>query len=203
VAKDLDRFLQGQPVHAHPPTLIERLRRFARRAPALSVHLVALAMLLVVTQLRYLTTENLDLGLHLKVEGLLVGWMLISVGLHWMSRSDRSERIAGTMLLCVDAALITVLLALLTEPGAPLGPLLIGYPLIIVGGAMFFNARRVVIVTAAAVLSYVALLIAEPHLVEPIHHQVCFVIMLLAIAGCLVHQVRRVKTLSDYFESRR
>jgi hypothetical protein len=203
VAKDLDRFLQGQPVHAHPPTAIERLRRFARRAPALSVHLVALAMLLVVTQLRYLTTENLDLGLHLKVEGLLVGWMLISVGLHWMSRSDRSERIAGTMLLCVDAALITVLLALLTEPGAPLGPLLIGYPLIIVGGAMFFNARRVVIVTAAAVLSYVALLIAEPHLAEPVHYQVCFVIMLLAIAGCLVHQVRRVKTLSDYFESRR
>jgi hypothetical protein len=203
VAKDLDRFLQGQPVHAHPPTLIERLRRFARRAPTLSLHLVALAMLLVVTQLRYLTNDAVDLSLHLKVEGLLVAWMAISIGLHVAARSEVSERIAGTTLLCFDAALITVLLALLSDPESAPGPLLIGYPLIIVGGAMYFDARRVIIVTAAAIVSYLTLLIAEPYLAQPIHYHACFLIMLLAIAGCLVHQVRRVKTLSDYFQSRR
>ncbi len=82
VAKDLDRYLQGHSVQALPPTPIERVRRFARRSPALVVHLVALGMLLVVTQLRYLTSVELDLGLHLKVEGLLLGWMGICVALH-------------------------------------------------------------------------------------------------------------------------
>lgn len=203
VAKDLDRFLQGQPVHAHPPTAAERIRRFARRAPALSVHLIALTLLVLVAQLRYFTSSNPDLTLHLQVEGLLVFWIAVSIGLHLVGHSEVTEQIAGTALLCIDAALITVLLILLCEPGSPPGPLLIGYPLIIVGGAMFCHARRVVIVTAAAIVSYLALLIAEPYLVNPIHYQACFVIMLLAIAGCLIHQVRRVKTLSDYFESRR
>ncbi len=91
----------------------------------------------------------------------------------------------------------------MSEPGAPPGPLLIGYPLIIVGGAMFFHARRVVIVTIASIMSYVALLVAEPHLAQPVHYHVCFLIMMLAIAGCMLHQVRRVRKLSDYFESRR
>ncbi len=203
VARDLDRFLQGQPVQARPPTYLERVRRFARRAPALTVHLVALLMLVIVAQLRFLMTDGLDLGLHLKITGMLLAWIATSVGLHLIARSENQERIAGTIQLCFDAALITVLLALMSEPGEPPGPLLIGYPLIVVGGAMFFNVRRVMIVTTAAIASYLALLIAEPHLINPVHYHVCFLIMLLAIAGCLIHQVRRVKTLSDYFQSRR
>lgn len=203
VAKDLDRFLQGQPVHARPPTAVERLRRFARRAPALSVHLVALSLLLLVAQLRYMMAKEVDLGLHLKIAGSLLLWIVVCVGLHWTGRKKSLERIAGTIQLCADAVLLTLLLALMSARGAPPGQLLIGYPLIIVGGAMFFDVRRVVVVTIAASLSYLGLLIAEPQLIQPVHYHVCFLIMLLAIAGCLVHQVRRVRTLSDYFQSRR
>ena len=46
VARDLDRFLQGKPVHAQPPTISDRVRRFARRAPVLCVHLIALSLLI-------------------------------------------------------------------------------------------------------------------------------------------------------------
>ena len=203
VAEDLDRFLQGQPVQAQPPTRGERLRRFARRAPALAAHLVALGLLLTVAQARYLTTSDGELGLHLQVTALLLLWIGISVGLHWIGSSKAAERIAGTTLLCVDAMLITVLIGLLSEPDAPPGPLVAGYPLIIVGGAMYFHLRRVIVVTAAAITSYVALLVAEPYLADPLHYHISFIIMLLTIAFCVGHQVRRVKTLSDYFESRR
>lgn len=203
VARDLDRFLQGQPVHARPPTGIERLRRFARRSPALSVHLVALGLLLFVAQMRFLWTETRDWPLHYQITGLLTGWMLISVLLHLTGRSKTSEGVAGTALLCIDAALITVLIGLMSDRQTHPGPLLIGYPLIIVSGAMFFHVPRVVLVTIASILSYVSLLIVEPHLRQPLHYQVCFLIMLLAIAACMIHQVRRVRTLSDYFESRR
>ena len=58
--------------------------------------------------------------------------------------------------------MLTVLLALMTDAATPPGPLLIGYPLIIVGGALFFDARRVMLVTVAAIVSYLALLWAEP-----------------------------------------
>ena len=201
VAKDLDRFLQGQPVDARPPTTAERIRRFARREPVLFVHLGALSLLMVVAQIRYLTA-GVDPSLHTKVIGLLAIWMGISIVLHLFSRGATAERVAGTALLCVDAAMITALLVLMCEPGSPPGPLLIGYPLIIVGGAMFFHVSRVVIVTIAAIISYVALLIAEPYLIPPVHYHICFLIMLLAISASLVHHVRRVRTLSDYFQSR-
>jgi serine/threonine-protein kinase len=202
VAQELNRFLQGEPVQARPPTATERVRRFARRSPALTVHLVALALLILVAQLRYLLAET-DPWLHAKVMGSLFLWLGFSVLSHVVSSNDRSERIAGTVLLCVDAAMITVLLALMCEPGSPPGPLLIGYPLMVVAGALYFHVNRVVIVTIASVVSYLSLLVAEPYLVEPIHYHVCFLIMLLAIAGCLLHQVRRVRTLSDYFQSPR
>ena len=77
------------------------------------------------------------------------------------------------------------------------------FPLMVVAGALYFHVNRVVIVTIASVVSYLCLLVAEPYLIEPIHYHVCFLIMLLAIAGCLLHQVRRVRTLSDYFQSPR
>lgn len=203
VAEDLDRFLQGQPVLARPPTSIERMRRFARRAPALAVHLFALGLLQIVSQIYYFTGAERELDLHLRVTALLLFWIMISVATHVAAKRKPAERIAGPALLCIDAVLITVLIAMMTQPGAPPGPLVAGYPLLIVGGAMFFKLSRVVVVTVASIASYLGLLIAEPHLIDPVHYQICFIIMLLAIAGCVGHQVRRVKSLSDYFESLR
>ncbi len=203
VAKDLDRFLQHQPVQARPPTPLERIRRFARRSPTFSVHLVALGLIFIVTQLRYVSSPDGDFSFHLQVSGLLVMWILLSVGLQLLGRSERSEHLSGTLLLCIDAALVTVLFGMMSNPDVPLGPLLIGYPLIIVSGAMFFHVRRVVLVTIASIVSYLALLVVEPSLRQPMHYHVCFLIMLLAIAACMVHLIRRVRMLSDYFETRR
>ena len=203
VANDLDRFLQHAPVHARPPTRLEQIRRFTRRSPTLSVHLAALALLLIVAQFRYLFTPDRKLTLHLQISGLLIGWALISIALHLTGKTSVSERVAGTILLCTDAALVTVLFVLMSTPDVPPGPLLIGYPLIIVSGAMYAHVPRVVLVTIASVISYLALLTVEPSLRHPVHYPVCFLIMLLSIAACMVHQVRRVRTLSDYFESRR
>ena len=47
---------------------------------------------------------------------------------------------------------------------------------------MFFDVRRVVVVTIAAFLSYLGLLIAEPQLIQPIHYHICF-LLALAVAG--------------------
>ncbi|XZE53011.1 serine/threonine-protein kinase [Planctomycetaceae bacterium SH139] len=202
IAADLDRFLQGQPIQARPPTAVEQLRRFTRRAPALTVHVAVISLLIVIAQARYLIV-GADQTLHVKIISTLTIWIGFAWLLHLISRSDRSEHVAGTALLCIDAVMITVVLSLMCEPGSPPGPLLIGYPLIVVAGAMFFYVRRVVIVTIAAAASYLCLLWLEPYLVEPAHYHICFLVMLGAIAFSLVHQVRRVRMLSDYFEYQR
>lgn len=203
VAKDLDCFLQGLPIHARPPSIWQRVRRLISGSPGISVHVIALALLLSVSQLRYLLKEQKEWELHVNISGLLLGWILLCLALHWLPRNRASERIAGTALLCIDAALVTALFSLMSTPAVPPGPLLVGYPLIVVAGAMYLDVARVVIVTVASMISYVTLLLVEPSLAEPIHYHACFFIMLLAISACMIHQVRRVRTLKDYFESRR
>lgn len=169
----------------------------------LSVHLAALGLLLFVAQIRYLMSPDRSVDLHLQISGLLLVWGATSIGLHYCSTNAQRERLAGTTLLCIDAVMVTVLFSLMSTPEVPPGPLLIGYPLIVVAGAMYFQVQRVVIVTVASILSYLALLVVEPSLGRPIHYHVCFLIMLISISACLVNLVRRVRTLKDYFDADR
>src|SRR5262249_10853002 len=63
LADDLRRFLDGEPIHARPIGVFERLRRWRRRKPALAA-LAALLLFVVVASLLGLT------GLWLHSEGL-------------------------------------------------------------------------------------------------------------------------------------
>ncbi len=203
LAADLDRFLQDQPVLAQPLAWIERLSRFSRKSPALVSHLISLALMLLIAQVQYFSRSSETLEYHLQISGLLTTWALASLGFDQLEDHKRLGPLVNPSWLCLDVIMLSCLLGLLSTPETPPGPLLIGYPMLIVGGGMFFRVRLVWLVTIAAMLSYVALIIARQYLLEPLHYHVSFLLILSAIGVCVAHQVRRVRVLGEYFEARR
>lgn len=203
LAQDLDRYLQGVPTLAKPPTFIEKLPRLALREPALSVHVTSLLLLLVISNVIYVVKEGISLFGHLIVSSLLIGWLFAACLIVVLGVRFQRQMTAQTVLLCFDSVMLSVLLGWVTTEQEFPGPMLIGYPLLIVSGATFCRVRLVVLVTAASLCSYVGLIIARPFLLYPVHQHVVFVILQLGIAACLIHQVRRVRALSDYFQVQR
>ena len=203
VAEDLDRFLNGLPTQAQAPTIIERLRRFGRRSSVISIHLGALGLMLLLGQVQFATGNGLESNDHLEVTFVMLAWIAMSVFCGFLTGIKKWESIAATFWLCADAVFLTVLIAKLSDPNInPPGTLLIGYPMIVVGGGMFFQARMVILVTIASMLSFIGLLVLESDPSSPFRNAV-FLILLACIGICCLHHVRRFRRLNDYVESRR
>ena len=203
VAEDLERFLNGLPTHARPPTIVDRLRRFGRRSPVISSHLGALGLALIIGQLQFAMSATKNLNHHIQVTFITLAWIAISVLCGFFARSKRFEAMVATFWLCADSLLLTVLISMMSTPIQPAGAILIGYPMVVVAGGMFFRARMVVLVTIVTMLSYVALLVLEPYMLNNLFQHAIFLALLACMGICCLHQVRRFRMLSNYIESRR
>ena len=203
VAEDLERYLHGLPTHAKAPTIIDHLRRFGRRSPVLSSHLGAIGLALVIGQVQFAMFSNKDLIYHIQVSSLTLAWIAVSVLCGLFASSKKLETLVATFWLCADAVFLTVVISMLSSPDFPPGAVLIGYPMVVVGGGMFFRARMVVLVTIVSMLSYLALLVLEPYMLGNFFQHATFLVLLACIGICSLHQVRRFRMLSNYIESQR
>jgi serine/threonine protein kinase len=203
VAEDLERFLNGLPTHAKAPTVIDRLRRFGRRSPVISTHLGALGLALIVGQLQFAMSANKNFTYHIQVSLLMIAWIAASVLCGLLATNKRIETIVSTIWLCADAIFLTVVISMLSSPATPPGAILIGYPMVVVGGGMFFRARMVVLVTSVSMLSYIVLLVVNPYMLTHLFQHAVFLVILACMGICGLHQVRRFRMLSNYIETRR
>ena len=201
VAEDLERFASGLPTHAKAPTVIERLRRFGRRSPVLATHIGAIGLVLLLGQVQFALSAIRDVNNHLQVTSLTLGWIAMSLLLGVLSRSKKKDTIVATFWLCMDAVFLTAVISTLCSPSYPPDAILIGYPMIVVGGGMFFQARMVVLVTIASMLSYVVMLVLERYMLSSLFQHATFLILLACIGICSLHNVRRFRMLSYYIES--
>ncbi|MFN9639991.1 MAG: hypothetical protein ACK56W_08225 [Pirellula sp.] len=86
---------------------------------------------------------------------------------------------------------------MLSSPATPPGAILIGYPMVVVGGGMFFRARMVVLVTSVSMLSYIVLLVVNPYMFTNRFQHAVFLVILACMGICGLHQVRRFRMLSN------
>ena len=198
LAQDLERFLKGEPVEARATDTWQRIRRWGRRQPALVAHLAMLFMALLTIQITYILIGT-DLAYHLRHTWVLTLWGLVAVVLQQLLDRPRWAEVGASAWAMADTVLFTTVLYL-SEP--PLGPLLIGYALLITASGLFFRVHLVIVTTFASALSYGSLLILRPELAEKPHFCVMFTIMLLILGGIVATQVRRIRKLNQYFESR-
>jgi eukaryotic-like serine/threonine-protein kinase len=198
LADDLRRFLQGEPVLARPAGLKQRLLRWARKEPSLAAHLGAIGLAMTVAEIRF-AVQRVDSAYHLRVTGVLALWGLVSILCQLLLRRERLQNAGRYVWAGCDATLLTLLLL---SVAAPLGPLLIGFPLLIAAAGLYFRVRLVVFTAASAIVGFAALTLLRHDETYPLHYAIFFTLILGIIGLIVAHQVQRVRVLSQYYDHR-
>jgi len=206
LADDLERILKGEVPEARSPRLGQRLWRWTRREPALASRLSVLALFYVV-ELVNAGRDYVPETFHRNVSQILAAWVVASI---LFQQLLKTERWATTAKFCWGAVDMLLFTLVLREADGAASPLVVGYPLLIVGAGLWFRVRLVWFMTALSVISYVGVVlefyILQPELRERFDtaydRPVFFVLMLLALGSAVAYQVYRVRALSRYYEKR-
>lgn len=199
LAEELERFIAGEPVLAQPAGIRQKFVRWFRRKPALVSRLSAIVLAMGIIQTVY-SVHGVDFPYHLKMMTLFSLWGILAVFFQWgLDQFPNKKKVR----YCWSAADVLLLTGLLILADAPVGILLIGYPMLIVSAGLFFYVRLVFFTTVLSLLAFSILVLVRPELVELWQYPVIYG-MVLAILGMITaYQIYRVRVLSRYYELRR
>jgi serine/threonine-protein kinase len=200
LAEDLEAYLLGDPIQARPSGMVHECARWARREPALAAHLTGMIAIFSIIQGNYLFSTGLDFYFHCQVLAVIGLWAIVSLVFQRLLNWEPTENFAKFGWSAFDAALLTTLLYL---TGSPLGPLLIGYPLLVSASGMFFRVRLVWFMTIVCLTSYAVLIVLLPEEANPPHYPLIFAAVLSVVGFVVAYQVYRVRVLSRHFESQK
>jgi eukaryotic-like serine/threonine-protein kinase len=201
LVEDLERFLRGEPLIDAAPGPVRSLIRWSRREPALATHLGAIAVSTGILQLKYMVS-GADPPYHLMVMSVFGAWALIAMACCWLMRQVRIPDLVQYAWAAADAGFLSLLIYVTpVEKGQyGAGPLLVGYPLLIVASGQFFRVRLVTFMTAACLLAYGALVaIGREPIIQP-QYTLIYAAALGVIGFVVGYQAYRVRILSAYFQ---
>ncbi len=201
LADDLERYLKKEEINGHQPPISRRLRRWARREPALASRSVTLTICLVLVQVSAFF-QTVPLALHLTVMGILAVWLGLSVICQAAMLRERWTEAVRFLWAAMDVILFT---GLIFVDDALFNPVLIGYPLLIAASGLWFRVPLIWFTAAVAELSYVVLLAEwffRHGAFQGLHKHVMFMVGLAVMAFVVSYQVKRVRALSQYYEHR-
>ncbi len=198
---DLESFLRGEPLLTAAPGPIRSLFRWSRREPALASHLGALAVSVLILQLKYMVS-GADRRYHLMVMSVFGAWALGAIVCCWLMRRLKLPDVVQYAWAASDAGFLTLSLYLTPAESGQLGagPLLVGYPLLIVAAGLFFRVRLVTFMTVACVLSYGVLVLIGREPIIQTQYTLIYAAALGVIGLVVGYQAYRVRMLTGYFE---
>jgi len=208
LATDLECWLKGDVVSARPPGVVSRVWRWAQRSPALASRVGVLAVFGLVEILNYYVFATVPADFHYRVSVMMVVWVVASVVLNRLMRIEAWSTIVKFTWGAVDILLLSLVLQVADGYASPL---VVGYPLIIVGAGLWFHVGLVWFMTWMSLVSY-SVLVANFYLVQVDLQQrfdraydrpVFFAVMLFVLGAVVAYQIKRVRALSRYYETRR
>ncbi len=207
LADDLDRFVRGEPLETRPPGVTRRLWSWTRRQPALALRLGALAVFYLVEVVNYLLgAPGVDWTFHWKITGLLGAWVAGCWGCQWLLDRQRWSIPARFVWGGLDSV---ILFSILWIADGAASPLVVGYPLLIVGSAFWFRVRFVWFMTITSLLSYGVLVVdfyLWRHIDEPFDpafdRHLIFAVGLALLGLAVAYLVYRVRVLSSFYGQR-
>ena len=199
LADDLEHYLMREPIEARPASLFQQMRRWGRREPALVSRWGGLMVAAAILQANYLIS-GVELNFHLKIMSVLGAWVVVS---HVFQRMLHREQIASVTRFAWAAADAMLLTTILYMADGPLGPLLIGYPLLVAASGLFFRVRLVWFMTCVCLVSYAGLMLLRGKEASPPHYPFIFAATLAVLGVVVAYQVYRMRVLSRFYEHRR
>ncbi|MEO1993882.1 MAG: serine/threonine-protein kinase [Planctomycetaceae bacterium] len=197
--EDLQRVLKQEPVSTPRASWFMKITRRARRSPALLSQLGALLLVALIVQVRFLI-EPVSVASHMQVMTVLGCWVLSQFVFRILSRNSVWEITVRIAWLTTDVILLTLVLYLAgaAPDPKPLGPLVVGYPLLIVSSGLFVRQRLVWFTTLMSLAAYVVLLMLLPGERQPIHYPALFMTILVLVGFIVVYQVHRLRILGRF-----
>ncbi len=203
LADDLERFARGEALQVRPPRLGQRLWSWTRRQPALASRLGALGVFYGVELVNY-AAGVVDWDFHWKISLLIGAWALASIVCQQFLDSRRWSILARFVWGMLDSLLL--LAVLLVADGAA-SPLIVAYPLLIVGSGLWFRVRFVSFITVLSLVSYGVLVVDfyywRPQLQSGFHagadRHIIFALALVVVGATVAYLVHRVRTLSNFY----
>jgi len=195
LVEDLEHFLRGEPLTVTPASVFHRVLRWGRREPTLAMHLGAILVSALIVQLKYMIS-GYDLPYHLVVMGLFGAWAAVALLCQFLLRRADGN-FARYLWAAADTYLLTIMLYVADDP---LGPLLIGYPLLIVASGLFFRVRLVTFMTVACLVAYGSLVLVGRDPVVKSQYTLLYAAALAVIGLVCGYQTYRVRMLTGYFE---
>ncbi|MBX3437809.1 MAG: serine/threonine protein kinase, partial [Planctomycetaceae bacterium] len=200
LVQQLEHFIKEEPVQLPPSSFVQRIQRWARREPALTSRLGVLSAAILIVQAYYQFGGHDDLTQHLEVMGLLMLWGVASVVFQRLSNHAEWEHFVPYGWAVADAACYTAVLML---ADGPLGPVLIGYPVLIAGAGLWAEVKLVWFMTAVTTASYSVLAVVRHEAGTPWHYPLIFALALVGTGSIVAYQVKRLRSLTRYFERQR
>ena len=163
-------------------------------------HAAGLLLTALIVQVKF-TISGEDLKLHLEVMGILGLWLILCCVFQAML--DGGWAMLGRYAWATTN--VVLLTALLYISDRPLGPLLIGYPLLLAASGLWFHVRLVGFTTALSLASYAVLLWLRPDELhaQPIHYPLIFAAVLAVLGFVVGYPIRRLRVLGRYFDRQR
>lgn len=199
LADDLDKFLRREPTDARPSGIVQKVRRWARREPALASRLATLGAAVTITQATFMFSAERDPAYHVQIMTVFAAWAFACLFFQRLLNNERTANFARFAWSATDAEFLTLQLYLVISD---MGPLLIGYPLLITASGLFFRVRLVAFMSAVCMLSFGLLVAIRPDEAPEWNHSLLFAIILAIIGFIVGYQVYRVRALSRYYERR-
>lgn len=200
---DLKRVRIGEPPITATVNPTAAIRRQFRRSPDLWMRTVGLATVITLLQANHWRRAAYS-PIHGPVMATLAGWLGLSV-LLWAVHTRTSRwRLsdAGWLPLAwsaVDVAFLTVLLSLSAEASATfdsVGPLLVGYAVLIAASGFWLRRDAVWLTTALSIAGYALVRARQSLAAEPPQYPVLVVVALTLVGLAVAQQVYRIRWIS-------
>lgn len=196
LANELERFLKHEPLETQPAGWTERMRRWVRRDTGLVARLAILGAAMGIVEIQHVLSHK-HWTYHLEIKLVFAVWAVLAVVFQWFLHRPRTKEMARLAWAVTDPLLLMIVLDLVEDD---IGPLMVGYPLIVAASGLWFSVRLVAVSTICAVISFSTLLFLRHEQTAQPHYPVIFAAAIVVIGGIVAFQVHRVRTLSRYFE---
>ncbi len=203
LAEDLERFLKKEQVEVKRATPWHRLRRWARREPALVSRLGTMALCGAIIQINHSLFEYNQGNGHRRLIAVVAAWAVVSIGFQALLRSEKWGRFSRYAWALCDVVFFTIMVYL--NDGLATS-LVSGYFLIIAASGLWFRERLVHYTTIISVAAYGLLVFLDRWHTSnsgPSPYRHVILASVLAVSGLIIaYQVKRVRALSQYYENR-